>query len=243
MSRGEHTKQFEQLSRLTGELAHELKNPLSTIKVNLKLVSEDLAGSDTASPAAQNDHRLARAIRKITVIQKELDRLEQILDGFLKYVGKVKLRPADVDINQLVGDMVDFYSPQCYSRSITVRVALHNKPLVCKVDADMLKQIILNLFINAQQAIDADGELIIKTAASHQNAVIQIGDTGSGIAPEKLAKIFDAFYSSRQQGVGLGLATVKKIVEVHKGTITVDSELGKGTLFTIKLPLAVTDKD
>ena len=242
MSKREYTEQLEQLSRLTGELAHELKNPLSTIKVNLKLVSEDLADSNNASSSAQNDHRLARAVRKITVIQKELDRLEQILDGFLKYVGKAKLQPADVDVNELVSDMVDFYSPQCCSRSITVRVALHNKPLVCKVDADMLKQIILNLFINAQQAIDAGGELIIKTAAQNQSAVIQISDTGRGIAPEKLAKIFDAFYSSRPQGVGLGLATVKKIIEAHKGTITVDSEPGKGTQFTIKLPLSAADK-
>jgi len=242
MSKREYTEQLEELSRLTGELAHELKNPLSTIKINLKLVSEDLADSNNVPSDAQNNHRLARAVRKIAVIQKELDRLEQILDGFLKYVGKVKLQPADVDVNELVGDMVDFYSPQCYSRSITVRVALYNKPLVCKVDADMLKQIILNLFINAQQAIDAGGELIIKTAAQNQSAVIQISDTGRGIAPEKLAKIFDAFYSSRPQGVGLGLATVKKIIEAHKGTITVDSEPGKGTQFTIKLPLSAADK-
>ncbi len=242
MSKREYTEQLEQLSRLTGELAHELKNPLSTIKINLKLVSEDLADSNNASSAAQSDHRLARAVRKIIVIQKELDRLEQILDGFLKYVGKAKIQPANVDVNELVRDMVDFYSPQCCSRSITVRVALHNKPLVCKVDADMLKQIILNLFINAQQAMSAGGELMIKTAACQQSAVIQIGDTGSGIAPEKLAGIFDAFYSSRTQGVGLGLATVKKIIEAHKGSVSVDSELGKGTLFTIKLPLSVTDK-
>jgi signal transduction histidine kinase len=242
MSKREYTEQLEELSRLTGELAHELKNPLSTIKINLKLVSEDLADSNNVPSDAQSNHRLARAVRKIAVIQKELDRLEQILDGFLKYVGKVKLQPADVDVNELVGDMVDFYSPQCYSRSITVRVALYNKPLVCKVDADMLKQIILNLFINAQQAIDAGGELIIKTAAQNQSAVIQISDTGRGIAPEKLAKIFDAFYSSRPQGVGLGLATVKKIIEAHKGSINVDSEPGKGTQFTIKLPLSVTDR-
>jgi len=242
MSKREYTEQLEELSRLTGELAHELKNPLSTIKINLKLVSEDLADSNNVPSDAQSNHRLARAVRKIAVIQKELDRLEQILDGFLKYIGKVKLQPADVDVNELVGDMVDFYSPQCYSRSITVRVALYNKPLVCKVDADMLKQIILNLFINAQQAIDAGGELIIKTAAQNQSAIIQISDTGRGIAPEKLAKIFDAFYSSRPQGVGLGLATVKKIIEAHKGSINVDSEPGKGTQFTIKLPLSVTDR-
>jgi signal transduction histidine kinase len=114
----------------------------------------------------------------------------------------------------------------------------------------MLKQVILNLFINAQQAMSDGGELIIRTARQkgtppakegerepREDAQIQISDTGSGIAPNKLSRIFDAYYSSRPQGSGLGLPTAKKIVEAHKGTITVDSEPGKGTSFTIKLPL------
>ena len=101
----------------------------------------------------------------------------------------------------------------------------------------MLKQVILNLFINAQQAISDGGELIIRTAKQKGDAVIQISDTGSGIAPDKLPNIFDAYYSSRPQGSGLGLPTAKKIVEAHNGTIDVNSEPGKGTLFTIKLPI------
>ena len=101
----------------------------------------------------------------------------------------------------------------------------------------MLKQVILNLFINAQQAMSDGGELIIRTGRQKKDAIIQISDTGSGIAPDKLPGIFDAFYSSRSQGTGLGLPTAKRIVEAHNGTITVDSEPGKGTLFTIRLPL------
>ena len=133
--------------------------------------------------------------------------------------------------------MIDFYSSQAQSHSITIRQGLYNKPLVCKVDAGMLKQLILNLFINAQQAMSNGGELIIRTDRQKKQAVIQISDTGQGIAPANLPKIFDAFYSSRPQGSGLGLPTAKKIVEAHNGTITVDSELGRGTSFTIKLPL------
>ena len=133
--------------------------------------------------------------------------------------------------------MIDFYSPQTHSRSITVRQSLHNEPLICKVDADMLKQVILNLFINAQQAMSEGGELMIRTGRQKTDAIIQISDTGSGIAPDKLPHIFDAYYSSRPQGSGLGLPTAKKIVEMHNGTISVDSEPGKGTSFTIKLPL------
>lgn len=234
-------KQLENLSKLTGELAHEIKNPLSTIKINLKLVSEELEDSNSAKfgekSADRDNQRLKRALRKIAVIQKETDRLEQILDGFLRYVNRTELQLATVDINELVSDMVDFYSPQAHSHSITTRQGLCGEPLVCKVDADMLKQVILNLFINAQQAMSDGGELMIRTNRQKEDAVIQISDTGSGISPDKLPNIFDIYYSSRPQGSGLGLPTAKKIVEAHNGTITVNSVPGKGTLFTIKLPL------
>lgn len=232
-----HLKQLEELSKLTGALAHEIKNPLSTIKINLKLVSEELENSGADVSAGRNIQIPARALRKIAVIQKETDRLEQILDGFLKYIDRTNLQLASVDINELIDDMIDFYSSQAYSHSITIRKGLYNEPLVCKVDAGMLKQLILNLFINAQQAMSNGGELMIRTDRQKTQAVIQISDTGRGIAPANLPKIFDAFYSSRPQGSGLGLPTAKKIVEAHNGTITVDSEQGKGTSFTIKLPL------
>jgi signal transduction histidine kinase len=133
--------------------------------------------------------------------------------------------------------MIDFYSPQAHSHSLTMRQGLYNGPLICKVDTDMLKQVILNLFINAQQAMSKGGELMIRTDRRKKEAIIQINDTGSGIAPDKLPYIFDAYYSSRSHGSGLGLPTAKKIIEAHNGTINVDSEPEKGTSFTIKLPI------
>lgn len=229
--KNEHFEQLEELSKLTGELAHEIKNPLSTIKVNLELVAEELKGP------SKNDQTAARALKKITVVQKETDRLGQILDGFLRYVSRPELQLASVNINELLGDMVDFYSPQAYSHSITIRQGLASEPLVCKVDAGMLKQVVLNLFINAQQAMNSGGELMIRTGRQEGSAVIQISDTGKGIAPDKLPDLFKPYCSFRPSGTGLGLATAKRIVESHNGTITVDSEPGKGTLFTIKLPL------
>jgi signal transduction histidine kinase len=232
-----HLKQLEELSKLTGALAHEIKNPLSTIKINLKLVSEELESPNAGASTGKGTQTPTRALRKIAVIQKETERLEQILEGFLRYIDRTKLQLASVDINELIGDMIDFYSSQAYSHSITIRQGLYNEQLICKVDAGMLKQVILNIFINAQQAMSNGGELIIRTDRQKKQAVIQISDTGRGIAPANLPKIFDAFYSSRPQGSGLGLPTAKKIVEAHNGTITVDSEPDKGTSFTIKLPL------
>lgn len=229
--KADNFEQLEELSKLTGELAHEIKNPLSTIKVNLELAAEELKGP------CKNDQTAARALKKITVVQKETDRLGQILDGFLRYVSRPELQLAGVNINELLGDMVDFYSPQAYTHSITIRQGLSSEPLVCKVDAGMLKQVVLNLFINAQQAMGSGGELMIRTNKQKDSAVIQIGDTGKGIAADKLPDLFKPYCSFRTNGTGLGLATAKRIVEAHNGTITVDSEQGKGTLFTIKLPL------
>ena len=220
--------ELEELSRLTGGLAHEIKNPLSTIKVNLKLASEELTG---------RDENTIRAARKIAVVQKEMERLEQILEDFLRYIGKTELHLSSVNINQIVSDMVDFYSPQAFGRSITVRSSLADESLICKADGDTLKQVLLNLFINAQQAMPGGGELILRTQRNDENAVIIVSDTGKGIEPEKLDRIFSAYYSTKVGGSGLGLSTSKKIIEAHNGSIRVDSVPGKGTSFTIQLPL------
>jgi signal transduction histidine kinase len=207
----------------------------------LNLVREELedlvrteSGKNTAD---KNATMLKRATRKLAIVQKETDRVEQILDSFLRYVHRTELQLASIDINELVSDMIDFYYPQAQSRSVTIRQGLHNEPLICKIDPDMLKQVILNLFINAQQAMSSGGELMIRTEKQQKDAVIQISDTGSGIPPERLPHIFDAYYSSRPQGSGLGLPTAKKIIDAHKGSISVNSEQGKGTSFQIRLPL------
>jgi two-component system sensor histidine kinase HydH len=244
----------EELTRLTGELAHEIKNPLSTVKINLQLAREALDDVDLTEPSRvlwdQCRHSLAGASRKIAIVQKETERLEQILDGFLKYVRRPDLQLATVDLNELVGDMVDFYSPQAYSHALTVRQGLSHEPLLCRADPGALKQVLLNLFINSQQAMeganrepvragtpDKGGELMVRTLRRAGRAVVQISDTGKGIPPERLPSIFQPYHSSRSGGTGLGLATAKKIVEAHGGTMSVHSEVGKGTSFTIELPL------
>jgi signal transduction histidine kinase len=234
----------EELTKLVGELAHEIKNPLSTVKVNLQLAKEALDDVDLTEPSRvlwdQCRHSLAGAARKIAIVQKETDRLEQILDGFLKYVRHPDLQLATVDLNELVSDIIDFYSPQAFSHALTVRQGFSDGPLMCRADPGTLKQVLLNLFINSQQAMDKGGELMIRTARQGERAVIHVNDTGRGIPPERLAAIFQPYHSSRSGGTGLGLATAKKIVEAHGGTISVHSEVGKGTSFTIELPLADT---
>ena len=235
----------EELTKLTGELAHEIKNPLSTIKVNLKLTREALEGVELAEPtkiATDRSHQsLASALRKITIIQKETDRLEQIVDGFLRYVRRPDLQLATLDLNELVSDMVDFYWPQAHSHALTLRHSLSTEPLMCRLDPGALKQVLLNLFINSQQATEGGGELIVRTVRRRDRAVLEVSDTGRGIAAEKMGAVFRPYQSWRSGGTGLGLATAKKIVEAHRGAISVHSEPGKGTSFTIELPLENPD--
>jgi signal transduction histidine kinase len=241
----------EGLGRLLGVIAHEIKNPLSTIKVNLRLADEDL--QDTASAVHQCsfqaseispgrdeiENRLSRTRRKIAVITKEAARLEQILDNFLRFADQTRPRLAPADVNSLVSDLFDFFLPQALAHSITMRQQLHKEPLICLLDTVMLKQALLNLFINAQQALDKQGELMVRTSRAPKSgfAQIQINDTGKGIPADRLEHLFEPYQSTKPQGTGLGLATVKKIIDQHSGSISVVSELGKGTSFTIMLPL------
>jgi two-component system, NtrC family, sensor histidine kinase HydH len=225
--------EVEGLGRLLGVIAHEIKNPLSTIKVNLRLVDEELQGGQ----ASDIEQRLARARRKLSVIDKEASRLEQILDGFLRYADRTQPRFLAADLNPVIDDIIDFYLPQATVHSVTLRKSLHKEPLVCMIDTAMLKQAILNLLINAQQAISGEGEVMVRTAGDGRYAQVQISDTGKGIPGERLAHLFEPYQSSRPDGTGLGLATVKKIIDAHNGTIAVVSEPGKGTAFTIRLEL------
>jgi len=228
---------------LVAQLAHEIKNPLSTIKINLKLISEDLEclrqlrRDNLHGSLGINENKLAGAVRKTAIVRKETDRLEQILEGFLRYTGRIDIAPVCININELVSDLIDFYAPRAHSQSIIIRQGLTDEPLLCKIDPDLMKQALLNIFINAQQAMEKGGELLVRTSKYGQYAVIQISDTGTGIEPDRLDKIFQAYSSTKPGGRGLGLPIAKKIISAHSGLINIESESGKGTLVTIKLPL------
>jgi two-component system sensor histidine kinase HydH len=220
-------RQVEDLGRLTGGLAHEIKNPLSTIKVNLQLLGEDLQASDPL---------VVRWRKKLQVVQKETDRLQAILDEFLRYIGKPELNPGPADLNGILIDMADFFAPQARSSGILIRQILSPEPLMAAVDVNAFKQTLLNLFLNAQQAMPGGGEMILRTGRDKRIAFVEVIDTGCGIEPQNLDKIFLAYYTTKSSGSGLGLPTARKIVAAHGGTITVASQAGKGSCFRIDLP-------
>ena len=222
--------QLVELGQLAGGLAHEIKNPLSTINVNMELLAEDLARLDNPQ-----QHRFANRLRSV---QDETARLKRILEDFLKYAGRVELITERIDLRDLIAQLVDFFEAQTDTSHVIMRTAVPDEPVIAKIDPKLIKQALLNLMINAVEAMDRGGELLLKLTTHKRQAITEVIDTGSGISDDQAARIFDVYYSTKTGGSGLGLPTTRRIIREHHGQLTVESELGKGTRFIITLPLA-----
>jgi len=223
-------RRMAELGSVTGALAHEIKNPLSTVGLNLRLLEEDLGGAEP------------RLVNRLAVVQRETNRLRDILDDFLRYAGKMELDRRPTDLNALLNELVDFFSPQAQLQRVQLRLRPPEPPgapIIADIDPRAIKQAVLNLMINAVQAMTSGGELILSAkAAGNGMAVVEVIDTGPGIPPESLEKIFLADYSTKKGGTGLGLPMTRRIAEEHGGSLTVRSELGKGTDFALAMPVA-----
>jgi len=222
-----------ELAELTGGLAHEIRNPLSAINLNLKLLAEEFANA--------GDDARRRNLTRLKRLQGEVQRLNDILDEFLRYAGHMELQPTETDLRRLVDELVDFFRPQAESSHVVLRSDLPSRPVTCRVDLAHLKQAVLNVMINATQAMSDGGELLLRLRARGRDAALEVIDTGPGIPPDAREKIFDAYYSTRPGGSGLGLPATRRIVRGHGGDIEVDGEPGRGTRFVISLPLAGED--
>ena len=222
-------EQFAELARLAGGLAHEIRNPLSTINVNLKLLAEDLDRYE------DEDHR--RWLRRLRGVEDETDRLRVILDDFLRFAGKYELVLVETDLRRVVDELVDFFTPQAEAVHVLLRAALPANEVRCRVDVKLIKQALLNLMINAVQATREGGELLIRMEPGRGEVTIAVTDTGTGIAPDDLSRIFQVYYSTKKGGTGLGLPTTRRIIREHGGSVQVHSEPGKGTRFVITLPV------
>ena len=227
--RARQAERLAELGTLTGGLAHEIKNPLSTVQLNLQLLREDLDPDDSAH---------ARVLRRLETVQKETGRLRDIVDDFLRYAGKIELSKQPVDVNSLLEDLVDFLTPQAQVQKVQLRLRRADGPLIVPLDERHMKQTLLNLMINALQAMpESGGEIMLSARRDADSAVIEVIDTGRGIEPDALPQIFEAYYSKKKGGTGLGLAIAKRLVEEHGGRISVSSEVGKGSVFRVELLL------
>ncbi len=232
---------IRRLSKLAGGLAHEIKNPLSTMAINLALLQEEWerAGALRNPESPERTPREERSLKRIKTLQREVQRLEHILEEFLHYARGADVNRKPEDISRIVKELLEFVEPEDAMANIRQHVDLPvGFPLVL-VDEAQVKQAVLNLFVNARQAMPDGGELIVRLQRFGNQVELTVTDTGMGMTPEKLERCFDEYWSDKKGGSGLGLATTKRIIEEHGGSITALSESGRGTSFSILLPLAV----
>jgi len=227
-ARAREAERLAELGILTGGLAHEIKNPLSTVQLNLQLLSEEL------DPRDKNQQRM---VHRLGVVQRETGRLREILDDFLRYAGKMELDRKPTDLNDLLEELVDFFAPQAQLQRVQLRLRRVDGPLMANVDAKFIKQAVLNLMLNAVQAMPNGGELILSATTNDGSARIDVIDTGDGIPKEALQNIFKAYYSTKRGGTGLGLAISQRIAREHGGALKVESEPGKGSDFSLTIPI------
>jgi signal transduction histidine kinase len=222
-------EQYTEIATLAGALAHEIKNPLSTIRLNMELLAEDFAAAETP--------RDRRALAKIGVVERECLRLQTLLDDFLNFAKLRSLRLEPSDLNEQIMRLLDFFRPQAKEAGIEVICYLDPDLPSVVLDREAFQGALINLVLNAQQAMPQGGQLVVRTKPTATGVAIDLIDTGCGMDEKTQERIFQAFFSTKQGGSGLGLPTTRKIVEVHGGQISLQSEIGKGTQFTIELPI------
>jgi signal transduction histidine kinase len=221
--------QYTEIARLAGGLAHEIKNPLSTIRLNMELLAEDL---DEAESPAQR-----RALKRVEVVRKECQRLQALLDDFLNYAKVRRLQLEPSDLNHQISDVLDFFAPEAKAAGIEIETFLDPDLPSVMLDRESFRRALLNLILNAKQAMPDGGQLTLRTVEEGDTVAIHLIDTGHGMDDRTASKMFEAFFSTKPGGSGLGLPTTQKIIAGHGGRISVESEVGRGTKFTIELPI------
>ncbi len=250
--RARAAERMAEIGAMTGGLAHEIKNPLSTIGLNAQLLVE---GLEDAQIAAEERSRLLNRTR---ALQRETERLRGILSDFLEFAGQVHLERRETDVRAMVEELVDFYTPEAERQGVRLRADRAggggltgggDLPLA-KIDPRLVKQALLNLMINATQAMAtalrseaaATRELLLRAEAGKEPdgtrvVCIHVIDTGPGISDETLGSIFKPYFTTKSGGSGLGLPTSRRLIEEHGGRISVRSEVGRGSDFVVVLPV------
>jgi len=223
---------YAALAELAGGFIHEIKNHLSTLNLNLQLLAEDFENPET--------QRERRALTRVQKLQGECQRLVDLSNDFLHFARLKDIALVASDLGKVVEEMIDFFTPTARASNIDLKSYLPaDLPMVCLND-EMFRQALLNLMLNAVQAMPDGGNLTVQASVENHHVCLSLIDTGAGIAADVLPKVFKPFFSTKAKngGTGLGLPTTKKVIEAHHGAIDVQSDVGKGTKFTIRLPVA-----
>jgi signal transduction histidine kinase len=239
----ELSRRMAAIGRLTSGVGHEVKNPINAIVVHLELLKSKLGEPD------------GPALRHLDVIDAEIHRLDRVVQTLVDFSRPVELQLREQDLRGVIDDVLALAREELSTRNVTLLSNMPDEPLIANVDADLLKQAALNVIQNGAQSMPDGGRLEVTlatdrkpavngdrmAAAATRTAVLRITDEGTGIPEEIKEKIFDLYFTTKSGGSGIGLAMTYRILQLHHGSVEVQSRKDRGTEFRLRIPLAAAD--
>jgi signal transduction histidine kinase len=211
-------------------VAHEFKNPLNAIMLRLELLRTRLA---PAPPEAAAD---------LEILSSEVTRLDRVVRNFLDLSRPVEMNLQRLDGDALAGDLLELVRPEAERHGVRLELSRADAPVTLFADADLLKQALLNVVKNAIEAVEPGGSVTLAVCCVEGNGEIAVVDTGSGMSEEVRARIFDPYFTTKARGSGIGLALARRILQLHGGSVEVESRVGQGTTFRLRVPLAAREE-
>lgn len=221
---------YKVIGELAAGIAHEIRNPLGSIQGSLEILRKDYKAEDSK-------------YEFLNILLKEVGRLDKVITDFLNYARPALPNLIETDLNELLGETVLILSPQAAKKGVGLKTELGKNLARIKADPSQLKQAFINLILNSLEATEGNGQVLISTLQDRSKVMAKFQDTGKGMSDETKEKIFTPFFSTKENGAGLGLGIVERIVQNHKGEIKVESYLGKGTVFTLIFPVKGGEKN
>jgi signal transduction histidine kinase len=225
----ELSRRMAAIGRLTSGVGHEVKNPINAIVVHLELLKTKLG--EASGPA----------VRHLEIIDTEIHRLDRVVQMLVDFSRPVELDLREHDLRAVVGAVLSLAAAELPARNVTLVSHMPSNPLIANVDADLFKQAVLNVILNGAQAMPDGGKLEVSLAEDRKTAVLRIADQGVGIPDDIREKIFDLYFTTKSEGSGIGLAMTYRIIQLHHGSIEVQSKVDRGTEFLLRIPLSTTD--
>lgn len=219
-----YSQKLAALGRLTSGVAHEIKNPLNAMVIHVALLREKLAD---IGPDAQGS---------LDTLEREIRRLDRVIQGFLRFTRPEDLQLTAVPLGELIDEVIRLLSAEARMSRIEIETDIPSDLAPVRGDRELLQQLFVNLLRNACEAMSGGGHLRVTAQHVSDGVEIKVRDEGVGIDDDMLDKVFDLYVTTKQQGSGIGLSMVYRIVQLHDGEITVESEKGKGACFTVHLP-------
>jgi signal transduction histidine kinase len=231
----EVARRLAAIGRLTAGVGHEVKNPINAMVVHLELLKSKLEGAEAPG--------LAGAQRHVDILSGEMQRLDRVVQTLADFSRPMELHLREQDLRQVVSAVTELTAAEMQENGVQVIVEAPAGPLTVRVDAELMRQALLNLMLNGMQAMPSGGKIRVTIRREHSFAVVEVADEGEGIPPELLPRIFELYFTTKAKGSGIGLATTYRILQMHGGAMDVRSNADagsseRGTAFTLRLPIA-----